>query len=150
MTDLAKNTRTTIIPSLSYRNAPAAIEWLCHTFGFEQNLVAQNEDGTIAHAELSFGNGMIMLYSTLETGKETAWHRLTKHPDEVGGLETQSTNIIVSDADEIYRRVKAAGAEIVLEIRDSVKGSRSFSCRDLEGRLWNFSTYDPWPSDEVV
>ena len=149
MSYLAKNTRTTIIPSLSYRNAPAAIEWLCHTFGFEQNLVAQNEDGTIAHAELSFGNGMIMLYSTLEKGKETAWHRLTKHPDEVGGLETQSTNIIVSDADEIYRRVKAAGAEIVLEIRDSVMGSRSFSCRDLEGRLWNFSTYDPWSSDEV-
>lgn len=144
MSDLAKNRRTTIIPSLSYRDAPAAIEWLCETFGFERQLVAKNEDGTIAHAQLTFGNGMIMIYSALEEEKQGAWHRLTKHPDEVGGAGTQSTTVVVSDADDIYRRAKAAGAEIALEIRDSVFDSRSFSCRDLEGRLWNISTFDPW------
>jgi len=32
----AKNNRATIIPGLRYRNAPAAIEWLCKVFGFEK------------------------------------------------------------------------------------------------------------------
>ncbi len=144
MSDLAKETRTTIVPSLSYRDAPAAIDWLCEVLGFEQQLVAKNDDGTIAHAQLIFGNGMVMIYSVLEEEKQNAWHRLTKHLDEVGGIETQSTTVVVSDADEVYRRAKEAAAEIALEIRDSVFDSRSFSCRDLEGRLWNISTFDPW------
>jgi uncharacterized glyoxalase superfamily protein PhnB len=48
MSSFAKDTRTTVIPTLRYRDAPAAIEWLCQTFGFEKDLVVSNEDGTIA------------------------------------------------------------------------------------------------------
>jgi uncharacterized glyoxalase superfamily protein PhnB len=66
MSALAKNTRATIIPNLGYRNALAAIEWLCQAFGFEKKLVVPNDDGTIAHAQLTFGNGMIMLGSVLK------------------------------------------------------------------------------------
>lgn len=58
-----QNTRARIIPSMRYRNAPAAIEWLCKAFGFEQHLVVPGENGTIAHAQLTFGNGMIMVSS---------------------------------------------------------------------------------------
>src|SRR3990172_165722 len=134
MSSLAKNTRATVIPSLRYRDAPKAIEWLCQTFGFEKQLIVPNDDGTIAQAQLSFGNGMIMLGSVLE--KETEFGRLIKQPDEIGGFETQSAYVVVSDADEIYRRAKAAGAEIVIEIKDEDYGGRVFSCRDPEGRLW--------------
>ena len=81
MPTLAKNTRATVIPCLRYRNAPAAIEWLCGVFGFEKQLVVPNEDGTIAHAQLGFGNGMIMLGSVLDT----EFGRLMKQPDEIGG-----------------------------------------------------------------
>ena len=35
----AKKTVATIIPSLRYRDAPAAIEWLCRAFGFEKHAV---------------------------------------------------------------------------------------------------------------
>ena len=52
MSTLAKNTRATVIPCLRYRDAPAAIDWLCQTFGFEKQLVVPNQDGTIAHAQL--------------------------------------------------------------------------------------------------
>jgi uncharacterized glyoxalase superfamily protein PhnB len=83
---------------------------------------------------------MIMLGSVLEV--ETELGRLIKQPDEIGGFETQSAYVVVSDADEIYARAKAAGAEIVIEIKDY--GGRDFSCRDLEGHLWNIGTYDPW------
>ena len=42
MPSFAKNTKATVIPVLRYRDAPAAIEWLCQTFGFEKNLVVPN------------------------------------------------------------------------------------------------------------
>jgi uncharacterized glyoxalase superfamily protein PhnB len=142
MSTLAKNTRATVIPCLRYRDAPAAIDWLCQTFGFEKQLVVPNQDGTIAHAQLSFGNGMIMLGSVLKAKPE--FGRLMKQPDEIAGAETQSSYIVVLDADAMYARAKAAGAKIVIDIKDEDYGGRGFSCYDLEGHLWNFGTYDPW------
>jgi uncharacterized glyoxalase superfamily protein PhnB len=140
MSSFPKNTKTTVIPCLRYRDAQSAIEWLCRAFGFEKHLVVPGEGGTIAHAELSFGNGMIMLGSV----KKSEFDRLMKQPDEISGAETQTPYVIVADADALYARAKAAGAKIVLDIKDEDYGGRGFSCRDLEGRLWNFGTYDPW------
>jgi len=140
MSTLAKETRATVIPCLRYRDAPKAIEWLCRTFGFEKQLVVPNPDGTIAHAQLRFGNGMIMLGSVIDS----EFGRLIKQPDQIGGSETQTPYVVVSDTDVVYARAKQAGAEIVMDIRDEDYGGRGFSCRDLEGRLWNFGSYDPW------
>jgi uncharacterized glyoxalase superfamily protein PhnB len=140
MPAIAKQTRATVIPSLRYRNAPAAIDWLCQVFGFEKQLVVANPDGTIAHAQLTFGNGMIMLGSVADT----EFGRLMKQPDEIAGAETQSSYVIVSDADLVYARAKAANAEIVRKIKDEDYGGRLFTCRDLEGHLWSIGTYDPW------
>jgi uncharacterized glyoxalase superfamily protein PhnB len=140
MSTLAKNTRATVIPCLRYRNAPAAIEWLCQALGFEKHVVVPGDGETIAHAQLSFGNGMIMLGSV----KDSEFDQLMKQPDEIGGVETETAYVVVSDADALYARAKAAGAKIVLDIKDEDYGGRGFSCRDLEGHLWNFGTYDPW------
>lgn len=142
MSENAMNVKATIIPCLRYRNAPAAIEWLCSTFGFEKNAVYPNEDGSIAHAQLSFGNGMIMLGSVLK--KESPWGQLIKQPDEVEGAETQAAYVVVKDADIIYNKAKAAGAKIAIDIKDEEYGGRGFSCYDLEGHLWSFGTYNPW------
>ena len=142
MSSVAKATKATIIPCLRYRDAPAAIAWLCSAFGFEQQAVYPNPDGSIAHAQLTFGNGMIMLGSV--SNAESEWGRLIKQPDELGGVETQSAFLIVSDADAVYARAKAAGAKILLDIKDEDYGGRGFTCCDLEGHIWNFGTYDPW------
>ena len=142
MSTPAKDTKATVIPCLRYRDASAAIEWLCSTFGFNKQAVYPNSDGTIAHAQLTFGNGMIMLGSAVE--KATEWGKLIKQPDQIGGAETQSAYLIVADADVLYARAKAAGAEIVIDIKDEDYGGRGFSCRDIEGHLWSFGTYDPW------
>jgi uncharacterized glyoxalase superfamily protein PhnB len=40
-------TRSTVIPAMRYRNAPAAIDWLCHVIGFERHAVYEGEPGTI-------------------------------------------------------------------------------------------------------
>lgn len=131
-----------IIPCMRYSDAPAAIEWLCNVLGFEKHVVYANADGTIAHAELRRGNGMVMLGSVLK--EETEFGKQIKQPDEIGGFETQSPYVIVQEVDDLYEKVKAAGGEIVLELKDQPYGSRDFTCRDPEGHLWSFGTYDPW------
>jgi uncharacterized glyoxalase superfamily protein PhnB len=132
--------KANIVPALRYRNAPKAIEWLCEAFGFEQQMVIPGQNGAIAHAQLTLGNGMIMLGSVAPG----AYGNLTKQPDETGGAVTQSLYIIVPDADAHYKRAKATGAEIVIDIKNEDYGGRGYTCRDLEGHLWNFGTYDPW------
>ena len=142
MPNIPKNARATVVPCLRYRDAPKAIEWLCQVFDFEKHLVVPNDDGSVAHAQLVFGNGMVMLSSVQKI--ETEFSRLIQQPDEMGGMETQSPYLIVSDADLVYQQAKAAGAKIEIEIKDEDYGGRGFSCRDFEGHLWNVGTYDPW------
>lgn len=142
MSSPAKNTKTTIIPVLRYRDAPAAIEWLCEAFSFEKHLVIPHEDGSIVHAQLSFGNGMVMLASVPKI--DTEFGRLIKQPDELAGAQTQTIYVVVTDADAVYANARAAGARLATEIKDEDYGGRGFSCYDLEGHLWSFGSYDPW------
>ena len=141
MTD-AKATRANIIPTLRYTDAPAAIDWLCRAFGFEEHLVVPGDNGLILHAQLVFGNGMVMVGSARDDdfGKLQA-------PGSMSGTVTQSAYVIVSDVDEHHARAKAADAEVVMPPEDQHYGGRLYSCRDPEGNLWNFGSYDPWETE---
>jgi uncharacterized glyoxalase superfamily protein PhnB len=144
-TSQAKACRSTIVPSLRYRNALAAIDWLIRAFGFEKQAVYLGPDNTtVMHAQLTFGNGMIMLGS-VDNGGEAG--KFMVQPDEIGLRDTKSTYLIVADADTTYATAKAAGAEMVLDIRDMGYGGRGFTCRDLEGHTWSIGTYDPWATE---
>jgi uncharacterized glyoxalase superfamily protein PhnB len=134
----ANEPSATIVPTLRYRNVAAAIDWLCNAFGFARHLVVPGEDGSVRYAELTFGHGMIMLGPV----EGSAFDGLMTQPDDAGGAETQLCYLFVDDAASHRARAKAAGAEIVLDIEE--KGGRGYSCRDLEGHIWNFGTYDPW------
>ena len=130
---------STVVPTLRYRDAHRMIGWLCEVFGFARHAVYEDGQGGIAHAQLTLGSGMIMLGSA----RDDEFGRLQSTPAALGGT-TQSPYLVVSDADEVYRRAKAARAEIVIEIKDEDYGGRGFSCRDPEGHLWNVGSYDPW------
>jgi len=140
MTDAAPNSPSTIMPALRYRDAPAAIDWLCQVFGFARHAVYPGPDNTIGHAELTLGGGMIMLGSY----KDDEHGRRFKSPEDVGGSETGSAYIIVSDADAVYARAKAAGATIIRELQNTDYGSREFGVKDPEGHSWSVGTYNPW------
>jgi uncharacterized glyoxalase superfamily protein PhnB len=148
MNSQAKACPSTVVPSLRYRDALAAIDWLIRAFGFEKQAVYLGPDSTtVMHAQLTFGNGMVMLGSVAREGdNENEYNKLMVQPDEVGGRETKGIYLIVNDADQVHATAKAAGAEMVLDIRDMDYGGRAFTCRDLEGHLWNIGTYDPWPT----
>ena len=139
MAERSNGAPATIIPAMRYRDASAAIEWLCRAFGFEEHFVVPGENGKIAHAQLTFGNGMIMLGS----GHDGPYDELVVQPDEAGGV-TQAPYIVVAEVDAHYERAKKAGAEIVIDIADQDYGGRLYVCRDPEGHVWNFGSYDPW------
>jgi len=139
MAGIAKQTTATIIPALHYRDAHAAIDFLCRAFGFEKKAVYEDGQGAVAHAELTLGNGMIMLGSV----KDTEYGRLLVRPREAGGV-TMSIYAVVADPDAHCARAKAAGAEITREPVTQDYGGRDYTCKDPEGHVWSFGTYDPW------
>lgn len=135
---------STIIPALRYKDAPAAIEWLCNVLGCTKHAVYANEDGTIAHAELALGGGMIMLGSA----KDDEHGKRFRSPGEVGDVETRSAYVVVADVEAVYARAQAAGAVIVRPIQNTDYGSREFAISDPEGHSWSVGTYDPWKAHE--
>jgi uncharacterized glyoxalase superfamily protein PhnB len=128
-----------VIPALRYRDAPAAIEWLCSVLGFTRHAVHEGTGGVVNHAELALGGGMIMLGSM----KEDEQSRRFKPPAELGGAETSSAYIVVPDADAVYARAQAAGATIVRPLQQMDYGSREFTVNDPEGHSWSVGTYNP-------
>jgi uncharacterized glyoxalase superfamily protein PhnB len=132
--------RSTVMPALRYRNAPAAMDWLCQVFGFERHAVYANPDGTIAHAELALNGGMIMLGSA----KDDEHAQRYSSPNDLNGVETRGVYIVVADADAIHARAVAAGATILRPLQNTDYGSREFAVKDPEGHSWSVGTYDPW------
>jgi len=129
-----------IITTMRYKDAPAAIEWLCKAFGFEKNLVVPGEAGKIAHAQLVYGNSMIMLGSL----RETEYSDLVTVPANVNGKNTQSAYVIVENIDAHFQQAKSEGAIITQPLADQDYGGKLYGCVDLEGYLWSFGSYDPW------
>lgn len=142
-------THSTVIPAMRYRDAPAAIRWLCDILGFERQLVVNGPDDTIAHAQLRLGSGMIMLGSATNA-VDSEYGRLITQPEAAGGKETQSPYVIVPDADVVYAKAKDAGWKILIDIKDEDHGGRSFTCADPEGHILNVGTYDPWTPPDAT
>lgn len=127
---------------MRYRDLPKAINWLSEAFGFEAHYTATDEDGTLIYAQMTFGHGMVMLGPV----RDSDFDDLLSQPDEIGGTETQSCYLVVDDIESHFERAKEAGAEIALDVQRDDTGGRAYSCRDCEGHLWNFGTFNPWQS----
>lgn len=129
---MTQTIQSTVIPILRYDDAPVAIDWLCAAFGFEKRMVVPGENGTVLHAQLTYGHGMIMLGTTrAEEGSS-------------GEAKGPGICLIVDDADAVLAVAAALGATIVRYIEDMPFGGRAFTCSDPEGNLWHIGTYDPW------
>ena len=140
----SNESRAMIIPTMRYHDAASAIEWLCEAFGFVRHLVVPGENGKIVHAQLTLGNGMIMLGSS----EEDEYGELVKPLANVDSPCTQSPYIVVKDIDALYEKAQAAGAIIEIELKEEDYGGKVFSCRDPQGQLWNFGSYNPWIQEQ--
>ena len=134
-----------LIPSLRYKDAHAAIVWLEKAFGFVRHAVYDGPDGTVAHAQLTYGTGMVMLGSS--TNASPHGH-LYATPAEIGGRVTSPLYLIAEDCEAVYASAKAAGAEVVMELKTMEYGGQAFAVLDPEGYLWSVGQYDPWKNSE--
>jgi uncharacterized glyoxalase superfamily protein PhnB len=128
---------STIIPTLRYRDADAAIEWLKNVFGFEEKAVYRGEDGVVQHAELRLGDGLIMLGQHQPGGF---------FGDAEPNPETSPAAVyaVLGDVDAHHARAVEKGADVFRDLADQDYGSREYGARDLEGNRWSFGTYDPY------
>src|SRR3712207_5707094 len=93
---------STISPILGYRDPRAAIDFLRDAFGFERQLVVDNEDGSVMHAELRLGDAVVML-ATASEGSEG-------RPGIAAGAH--HLYVAVEDTDAHHRQAAAAGADV--------------------------------------
>jgi uncharacterized glyoxalase superfamily protein PhnB len=124
--------RPAFISSIIYKDNRAALKWLQNAFGFEASEVLTAANGDIVHAEMSHGDGVIMI------GSEFAeW---TKSPASIGGKNTQRVHVRLSDGiDEHCAHARQAGAEIAMDPADQFYGDRAYMAVDPEGHHWSFS-----------
>ena len=127
-----------VVPTIIYRNPTAMVEWLCDTFGFRRHLIVKGENGEVKHAELTFGESMINVISV----QHSPFEKLVVQPDQIGGAETQTCYLIVADVEAHHARAKANNAEIIFDVSFE-KGGHGYTCRDPEGHLWVFGSYNP-------
>ncbi|MBT2539609.1 VOC family protein [Streptomyces sp. ISL-44] len=123
-----------ICPTLVYRDAKAAIKLLTEAFGFSQVAVYEGENGSVVHAELAYGNGVVMLGSKGTGGV---------FDKAMGDAGPSGVYVVVDDVDAHHRRAAEHGAEILMEPTDQDYGSRDYMARDGEGNIWSFGTYAP-------
>ncbi len=123
-----------ICPTLVYRDAKAAIKLLTEAFGFSQVAVYEGENGAVVHAELAYGNGVVMLGSKGTGGV---------FDKAMGDAGPSGVYVVVEDVDAHHRRAIEHGAEIMMEPTDQDYGSRDYMARDGEGNIWSFGTYAP-------
>ena len=115
-----------IIPSIRYKNCEKAIEWLCEAFGFGKHLTVPSDAGSILHAQLVYGDCMIMLGSAHEVDE---FGRLNSSPIELEGQNTASIYLVVEDVNAHYKKALEKGVEIVLDIKDEDFGGRAIPVR---------------------
>jgi len=117
-------------PVARYADPRAAIRFFERAFGFAVRAVFDAPDGGVAHAELTFGTGTIGLSSVGPVDPSNIW---TTVRDGIYAC--------IADPDAHCVRATAGGARIEQPPRDTSYGSREYTARDLEGRLWSFGTY---------
>lgn len=117
--------------ALCYRDPKAALLWLEQAFGLEPSMVILGPDDSLMHAEMRFGDGLVMV------GSE--WSERHKSPRSIGGLNTQTVHIQLSeDIDAHCERARAAGAVILAEPETQFYGDRTYRAIDPEGHIWTF------------
>lgn len=119
--------------TLRYDDPKAAIAFLTGALGLVEQMVAIGDDGTVAHAELSHGDDVVMLGGRgagddrFDTGKAVLYLALPEG----------------EDVDAHHDRAVAAGATVIYGLVDQPYGSREYAVTDPEGNIWSIGTYRP-------
>jgi len=117
--------------ALSYKDPKAAFKWLERAFGFEPLMVILDNEGNLAHSEMTFGNSVVMI--------GTEWTEKHRSPKSIDGINTQTVHVqLKEDIDAHCEHARNAGARIVQEPETQFYGDRTYRAVDPEGHIWTF------------
>jgi len=119
------------MPYLYYPDAHVALDFLVNVFGFEEIEALRDEDGNVWHAQLSTGDGVVLIGPGLEEFG-------TRAP-VTSELVTSRTFVYVNDVDDHYERLQKAGAIAVTGPADHGP-NRIHVAADCGGHQWIFAT----------
>ena len=124
----------TVTPYLIVEGADTLLEFVTRAFGAEQRFRMDQDDGTIAHAEATIGDSVLML---AEAGGEWA-------------AMPGCIHLYVEDCDATYARALEAGATSLREPENQFYGDRSGGVRDSAGNVWWITTHvEDVPAEEL-
>lgn len=134
MSFVPPNGMPTFYGAPAYRDPLGAIDWLERVFGFRRLLVVPGEgERTVAHAEMAFGTGAIMIGSVPKEHLSTL-------------IPFNAPYVFVADVRAHYDSVVSAGAEITRPYEEKDYGGAGYSVKDCEGNEWSFGNYVPAPA----
>lgn len=128
--------------SLTYRDAAAAIDWLCAAFGFTLRLKVEGEGGRIEHSELEYGGGVVMVCQEDAADAPPRFGSRRVSPLTAGGT-TQGVMVYVDDVLAHCAQARTQGATIVAEpavhdYGEDYWADRGYGAQDCEGHVWWF------------
>ncbi|PID54047.1 MAG: aminotransferase [Micrococcales bacterium] len=118
-----------VVVEIAYADTDRAVDWLVRAFGFRL-LLRQPAAGTIRHADLDTGGGVVMVRPA--EGDYTNCS---------SGHTCKQIIVWVPDVEQHFTQAAAAGADIVQPVRDKPWGLRQYLARDPEGHLWEFTQH---------
>jgi PhnB protein len=122
-----------VIPYLSVDGAGAAIDFYTAVFDATERMRMPGPDGKIGHAELEFGDSVVMLADAFpDMGGQT--------PKGLGGTPV-TVMVYVENVDAVFARAVAAGATVEREVGDQFYGDRAGQFVDPFGHKWFVATH---------
>jgi PhnB protein len=131
-----------ITPYLAVAGATDAIDFYSKVFGATERMRMPAPDGKIGHAELEFGDSLIMLADEFPD----MGHR---GPKAVGGTPV-TISVYVEDVDDVFARALEEGATELRPVENQFYGDRAGQFEDPFGHRWSVATHvEDVPPDEM-
>ena len=121
-----------MIPMLVCGDVAAAIDFCKTAFGAVELGRRPGPDATVAHALLTISGSMIII--------EAEWPTLTNRPPQPDGSSPVVIFLYVQDVDKVIDQAVAAGARILLPVKNQFWGDRTGRIIDPSGHVWTIAT----------
>jgi len=121
-----------VMPMLVCRDVVAEIEFCKATFGAVEAVRRPGPDGTVAHALVTIGPAMVLI--------EGEWPTLASRAPQPDGSSPVVIYVYVEDVDTVMERAVAAGARVLLPVKNQFWGDRTGRIVDPSGHVWTIST----------
>lgn len=132
-----------VTPYLAVAGAADAIDFYTKVLGAEERMRMPGPAGTVGHAEIAIGDGVIMLADEYPDMGHLG-------PKSIGGTPV-SLHVYVEDADAVMAAAEEAGATVVQPTEDKFYGDRSGTFDDPWGHRWHVASHvRDVPTEELM